>query len=132
MSSHEHPDQERRGPSGLTMLELAELLPPLRPLPLPPLSAMAPTPTLWRVIPRLLFSIAFGALATMHAVFYLLRGDEPFNQARCLEALSSTSVYVIAAVLCALGGASLLSKLKQLLRDRRNRPRTSLRSPEPG
>ena len=132
MSSHEHPDQERRGPSGLTMLELAALLPPLEPLPLPPPSAMDPPATLWRVIPRLLFCIAFGALSTMHAFIFLLRGEEPFNQARCLEALDSTSVFAISALLCTLGGAALLSKFKQMLRDRRNGQRAAFRSPEPG
>jgi len=139
MSSHEPPDEERRGPSGLTVLELAELLPPLEPLPPPPLEAMDPPPTLWRVIPRLLFSIVFGVLAAMHAGIFFFRDEEPFNQLHCLDLVNSSGISAIAAVLCALAGAGLLSKLKRLLRERRegrrdNHPKStpSFRSPGPG
>ena len=139
MSWNEPPELERRGPSGLTVLELAELLPPLEPLPPPPLEAMDLTPTLWRVIPRLLFCILFGALATVHAGIFLLRTDPPFNEAKCADLLNSSGAFAIAAVLCALGGAGLLSKFKQLMRERRNTRHSghhdsseAFRSPGPG
>jgi hypothetical protein len=118
MSSHEPPEQERRGPSGLTMQELAALLPPLEPLPGRELAPERP-PTPWRVVPWLLFSIFFGALAAAHAGIYLLRAGEPLKESRCLALVSSAGVFTITALLCALVGAGLLSKLKQALRDRR-------------
>ena len=131
MSSNERPDQERRGPSGLTMWVLAELLPPLEPLPLPPLSAMAPTQSFWRVIPRLLFCIVFGALTAMHVFIFLTREKSLLNPAKCMDAISGPLAFAVLAVLCALGGASLLTKFKRLLRNRRE-GREAFRSPEPG
>lgn len=139
MSSNETSEDERRGPSGLTVLELAELLPLLEPLPLPPVVEFEPPPTLWRVIPRLLFYILFGTLATVHAGIFLLRTDPPFNQAKCADLLDSSGAFAIAAVLCALGGAGLLSTFKQLMRERRNTHHggrldssEAFRSPGPG
>jgi hypothetical protein len=139
MSSHEPPEEERRGPSGLTVLELAALLPPLEPLPLPPLFEPEPPPTLWRVIPRLLFSIVVGVLAAMHAGIFFYRDEEPFNQLHCLDLVNSSGIFAITAVLCALAGAGLLSKLKQALRNRREGRLDSrldsaapFRSPAPG
>lgn len=127
MSSHEPPEEERRGPSGLTVLELGELLPPLEPLPVRPLfdPEPEPPPTLWRVIPRLLFSIAFGVLSATHVGIFFLRDEEPFKQLHCLDIVNRSSVFAITAVLCALAGAGLLSKLKQALRDRREGRRDS-------
>ena len=119
MSSHETPDEERRGPSGLTTLELAELLPPLEPLPPPPLSAFEPTHTFWSVVPRLVFSIAFGTVAVMHVGIFLMREDEPVTNGKCLELATTVGAFAIAAVLCALAGAGLLAKFRQLLRNRR-------------
>jgi len=119
MSSNETPDHERRGPSGLTVLELAELLPPLEPLPPPPLSAFEPQHTLWSVLPRLVFSIAFGTLAAMHVGIFLMRMDEPLEGGRCLALANTVGVFAIAAVLCAWAGAGLLAKFRQLLRNRR-------------
>jgi len=119
MSSHEPPEEERRGPSGLTVLELAALLPPLEPLPPPPLSAFEPTHTFWSVVPRLVFSIAFGTVAVMHVGIFLMRMDEPLKNGRCLELVNTVGIFAIAAVLCALAGAGLLAKFRQLLRNRR-------------
>jgi hypothetical protein len=127
MSSHETPDPKRRGPSGMTTLELAALLPPLEPLPLPPLVDLEPPPTLWRVLPRLLFSIAFGTLAVMHVGIFLMREDEPLKNGKCLELANTVGVFAITAVLCALAGAGLLAKFRQALRNRR-----LVRSPAPG
>ncbi|SHL93472.1 hypothetical protein [Rhizobacter sp. OV335] len=118
MSSHEPPEEELRGPSGLTVLELGELLPLLEPLPVRD-PEPEPPPTLWRVVPRLLFSIVFGVLAAMHAGIFFYRDEEPFNQLHCLGLVNSSGIFAITAVLCALAGAGLLSKLKQALRDRR-------------
>ena len=138
MSSHEPPEEERRGPSGLTVLELGELLPLLEPLPVRD-PEPEPPPTLWLVIPKLLFSIAFGVLCAMHVGIFFLRDEEPFKQLHCLDIVNRSSVYAITAVLCALAGAGLLSKLKQALRDRRegrldsHHDRTApFRSPGPG
>ncbi|KQU74799.1 hypothetical protein ASE08_14895 [Rhizobacter sp. Root16D2] len=123
----------------MTVLELAALLPPLEPLPPPPLFEPDPPPTLWRVIPRLLFSIVLGVLAAMHAGIFFYRDEEPFNQLHCLELVNSSGIFAITAVLCALAGAGLLSKLKQALRDRREGRLDShrdsaapFRSPGPG
>jgi hypothetical protein len=95
--------------------------------------------TPWRVVPWLLFSIVFGALAAAHAGIYLLRADEPLKESRCLALVSSAGVFTITALLCALVGAGLLSKLKQALRDRRagrhdsrHSAAASFRSPERG
>jgi YD repeat-containing protein len=119
MSSNERPDPERRGPSGLTTLELAELLPPLEPLPLPPIEAIDPPQTLWRVVPRLLFCITVGVLSVMHISFFMTQAEEPVSTLRCVDIVRNAAVFTGIGLLCAVAGAALLSRLKQLLRNRR-------------
>lgn len=116
MSPNERPDSELRGPSGLTTLELAELLPPLEPLPLPPPEAIYPPQTLWRVVPRLLFCITVGVLSVMHIGFFMTRAEEPAGTIRCVDIIRNAAVFVGIAMFCAMAGATLLSRLKQLLR----------------
>lgn len=119
MSPNERPDPERRGPSGLTTLELAELLPPLEPLPLPPREVMYPPPTLWRVVSRLLFCIAVGVLSVMHVGLFMTRTEEPAGTLRCVDIIRNAVFFAVIALLCAVAGAALLSRLKRLLRNRR-------------
>jgi hypothetical protein len=102
----------------MTTLELAQLLPPLEPLPPPP-PEPDPTPTLWRVVPRLFFSIVIGFLAAVHSGIYLMRADELDNNPQCVDVVGSAAIFAGVALMCALAGARLLSALGQLLRSRR-------------
>jgi hypothetical protein len=80
---------------------------------------MYPPPTLWRVGSRLLFCIAVGVLSVMHVGLFMTREEEPAGTLRCVDIIRNAVFFAVIALLCAVAGAALLSRLKRLLRNRR-------------